>query len=102
MYPNPAHADQQIFVVEKLEPLRQYQFRFAAENAVGVGDYSQERFEVMPKRSAPEPPKILGEIYQGFAINPYPDRFELRWQVPQDNGERIDYFEISHVPVSDP
>ncbi|CAG7729553.1 unnamed protein product [Allacma fusca] len=92
-------VDLQIFVVEKLEPLHQYQFRFAAENAVGVGDYDQERFEIMPKRSSPEPPKILGEINHGFTYNPYQDKYELRWQVPQDNGEKIDHFEISHQIV---
>lgn len=53
----------------------------------------------MPRRSAPEPPVILSESYNGVANTPYPDRFELRWSVPQDNGERIQAFEISYAPV---
>lgn len=53
----------------------------------------------MPKRSAPEPPLILNEAFNGVATSPYPDRFDFRWNVPPDNGERILAFEISYVPV---
>jgi len=28
-----------------------------------------------------------------------PSRFELSWRLPQDNGEPIDYFEITAFPV---
>ncbi len=79
-------VDQYVFIVENLEPLHTYYFRFAAENEVGIGHWAHERPETMPRRSAPEPPIILTESYNGVASTPFPDRFELRWSVPQDNG----------------
>lgn len=30
----------------------------------------------MPRRSAPEPPLILSEAYNGVANTPYPDRYK--------------------------
>jgi hypothetical protein len=94
-------ADQQLFIVDGLTPLRTYFFRFAAENAVGVGEWAHERPEVMPRRSAPEPPPIVNEAsWGGVANTPYPNKFELRWTVPPDNGERILAFEIEYQPVS--
>lgn len=30
----------------------------------------------------------------------YPDEFEMRWNVPADNGEPIDYYQIHYCPVS--
>ncbi|XP_021944493.1 fasciclin-2 isoform X2 [Folsomia candida] len=92
-------VDQYVFIIEGLEPLHTYYIRFAAENDVGIGHWAFERPETMPRRSAPEPPLILSEAYNGVANTPYPDRFELRWSVPQDNGERIEAFEISYAPV---
>lgn len=91
---------QQLFTIEGLEPMRTYRVRFAAENEVGLGNWALERPESTPRRSAPEPPIILNEINgNSAAITAYPDRFELIWKIPPDNGERIEAFEISYVPV---
>jgi len=92
-------VDQQVFIVDGLEPLRTYYFRFAAENQVGIGDWAHERPEVMPRRSAPEPPQIQNQVYGGIATTPYATKFELRWALPPDNGEIITAFLISYVPV---
>ena len=29
-----------------------------------------------------------------------PDRYELSWFIPEDNGEMIDFFEVSFYPVT--
>lgn len=93
-------VDQQLFTIEGLEPMRTYYVRFAAENEVGLGDWAQERPETTPRRSAPESPTIMNpNDGNGVAITAYPDRFELFWKVPPDNGERIEQFEISYQPV---
>lgn len=94
-------ADQHEFMIDGLEPMRTYYIRFAAENEVGLGYWAQERIETTPRRSVPEPPIILNEVhgFHGIAITAYPDRFELIWRVPPDNGERIEAFEIAYVPV---
>ncbi|ODM98953.1 Fasciclin-2 [Orchesella cincta] len=92
------NVEQQLFTIENLEPMRTYFVRFAAENEVGLGNWALERPETTPRRSAPETPVILNEV-NGVAITAYPDRFELIWRVPPDNGERITAFEISYVPV---
>ncbi|CAL8091779.1 unnamed protein product [Orchesella dallaii] len=91
-------VDQQLFTIENLEPQRTYFVRFAAENEVGLGVWSKERPEITPRRSAPESPTIQNEV-NGVAITAYPDKFELIWRVPPDNGEKITAFEISYVPV---
>jgi len=91
-------VDQQLFTIEGLEPMRTYFVRFAAENEVGLGNWALERTETTPRRSAPESPIIQNEV-NGVAITAYPDRFELIWRVPPDNGERITAFHISYVPV---
>ena len=93
--------DQQEFIIDGLEPMRTYYIRFAAENEVGLGYWAHERIESTPRRSVPEPPIILNEVqgFHGIAITAYPDRFELYWRVPQDNGERIEAFEITYMAV---
>jgi neural cell adhesion molecule len=35
-----------------------------------------------------------------IVISPYADHFELRWNVPADNGEPIDFYQIRYCPVS--
>lgn len=93
-------VDQQFFTIEGLEPLRTYFVRFAAENDVGLGDWALEKAESTPRRSAPETPLIMNEINgHSAAITAYPDKFELIWKVPADNGEKIERFEISYQQV---
>lgn len=92
-------TDQAEYVIEDLLPLKRYNFRFAAENHVGLGEWSQEKVEIMPSRAAPEKPILHVETFHGVAHTPYSNNYELRWVVPPDNGERIEAFEISYTPV---
>ena len=45
-------------------------------------------------------------FFQGYQVEndvlnlTSPDRFELSWFLPEDNGELIDYFEVSFYPVT--
>ncbi|GIY24720.1 fasciclin-2 [Caerostris extrusa] len=81
------------YVLKDLKPRTAYKFQFAAWNDVGGGEWSPERRIVTPAESAPEPPKF---ITPGGNISTYPDRFQIRWTVPLDNGRKIDYFELRY------
>ncbi|KAF8792826.1 fasciclin-2-like isoform X1 [Argiope bruennichi] len=81
------------YVLDDLKPRTAYKFRFAARNEVGVGEWSDERRIVTPAESFPEPPKF---ITPGGNVSTYPDRFQIRWTVPLDNGRKIDYFELRY------
>lgn len=94
-------------MVENLSPQTIYTFRFAARNDVGLGQWSAVRVQGTPSRSVPEPPKILNQFAQQpeegelpIALSMYPDKFDLIWSRPNDNGEPIDYYSIKFCPVS--
>lgn len=92
--------------MENLIPLETYNFRFAAKNDVGLGGFSGNRQITMPRRSVPTEPKILvsnleeGNTREYVALSPYADHFELRWNVPADNGDPIDSYIIKYCIVS--
>lgn len=84
-----------------------FRYRFAARNQVGQGNFGKHIIQSTPKRSYPEPPKLLhkpdvtpenGEDI--IVLSPYSDLFDLRWNTPHDNGERIDFYEVKYCPVS--
>ena len=54
----------------------------------------------MPKRNSPEEPLIYSINYPEVKVIPYTDHYDLQWQVPLDNGEPIDYFQIVYYTVS--
>lgn len=87
------------YILENLEPQTMYSFRFAAKNKVGYGDWSREETHTMPKRAAPEEPFIIAKTENKVVTSSYPDRYELLWSAPPNNGEPIDYFEIAYYPV---
>lgn len=88
------------YILENLEPQNMYSFRFAAKNQVGYGEWSREETHTMPKRAAPEEPYIIAKTENKVVSTPYPDRYELLWSAPPNNGEPIDYFEVAYYPVS--
>lgn len=88
------------YILENLEPQNMYSFRFAAKNQVGYGEWSREETHTMPKRAAPEEPYIIAKTENKIVTTPYPDRYELLWSAPPNNGEPIDYFEVAYYPVS--
>ena len=74
-------------------------FRFAAKSQVGFGEWGREETFTTPKRAAPEEPFIIGKIENKMTSTPYADRYELLWSAPPNNGEPIDFFEVSYILV---
>ena len=68
---------------------------------VGFSDWGREEMHTMPKRAAPEEPTIIAHVDANKVVRTvYPDRYELLWSVPANNGEPIDYFEIVYTQVN--
>lgn len=100
------------YIVENLVPLETYRFRFAARNDVGQGGWTNIPNIMMPRRSAPAEPRILVSdsdlneptrpphandvVPDRVANSPYADHFELRWNVPNDNGDPIESYRIRY------
>jgi neurocan core protein len=90
------------YILEGLEPQTTYNFRFAAQNDVGFGEWAAPEHHTMPKRSFPEEPRILSNPKEeGIVISPYSDHYELTWKIPADNGEPIDQYSIKFCRVSE-
>ncbi|XP_046600374.1 fasciclin-2 isoform X2 [Neodiprion lecontei] len=82
------------YILEGLTPEKSYVFRFSANNEVGDSNWGNGLDATTPRRSAPRKPEILNTT----TVN---DRqFHLRWIIPMDNGEPIDYYEIRYCPIA--
>jgi neurocan core protein len=89
------------YILEGLKPHTTYNFRFAAQNDVGFGNWAAPEHHTMPKTSTPEEPRILSNPREdGVVMSPYSDHYELTWKIPADNGEPIDVYSIKYCPVS--
>lgn len=95
------------YILENLIPEEYYDFRFAATNDVGMGAFKDVPSIAMPRRSQPAEPRILIESHNSkednlsdreniVTVSPYADHFELRWSVPNDNGDPILYYDIRY------
>ncbi|CAG9819922.1 unnamed protein product, partial [Phaedon cochleariae] len=95
------------YILENLTPEETYHFQFAARNDVGMGAFQNAGSVTMPRRSVPAEPKILMESHRVkdennsnredmIALSPYADHFELRWGVPNDNGEPIQFYLVRY------
>ncbi|KAJ8927972.1 hypothetical protein NQ314_019498 [Rhamnusium bicolor] len=90
------------YILENLVPEETYHFRFAARNDVGMGMYRNVESITMPRRSEPAEPRILttqstkeentSNREDIVTTSPYADHFELRWSVPNDNGDPIQHY----------
>ncbi|XP_066245045.1 fasciclin-2 isoform X4 [Euwallacea similis] len=92
------------YILENLVSEATYHFRFAARNDVGLGPWTNGPVIMMPRRSAPAEPTILvpGVVNltetKEFSA-PYSNHFEIRWNVPADNGEPIEHYLIRFCQV---
>uniref|UniRef100_A0A1L8DM60 Putative neural cell adhesion molecule l1 n=1 Tax=Nyssomyia neivai TaxID=330878 RepID=A0A1L8DM60_9DIPT len=93
------------YIVEGLMPQTTYNFRFAARNLVGLGQWSAYKLQSTPRRSEPEPPRLLHNAIdetddgeEPMVMSPYADHFEVRWSVPPNNGEVIDFYQLRYCP----
>jgi hypothetical protein len=64
-------GDNGVFILEELQPTTTYDFRFAARNLVGLGEYGASSQITMPQRGPPEAPRIstYGHEVYGGVIN---------------------------------
>jgi len=93
------------YILENLQPRTTYDFRFGSKNLVGFSEWGAGKQLTMPARGPPEKPRIntLGKTdgLENDVLNlTSPDRYELSWFIPEDNGEMIDFFEVSFYPVT--
>ena len=93
------------YKLEGLEPRMSYMMKFAAENEVGIGFWSNEQRIVMPFESVPESvPFILQDPMihpeSGDVRSSSPHEFLVQWSKPQTNGREIDQYRIRYHRVS--
>nr|CAI5826296.1 unnamed protein product [Callosobruchus analis] len=97
------------YYLENLVPEETYHFRVAATNDVGTGHFLNVQSQTMPRRSVPAEPKILVSTHKEYNMSdredmvipsPYADHFELRWNVPSDNGEPILHYLVRYCVIS--
>lgn len=84
------------YILSNLIPRAKYQFSVAARNVVGDGPWKTADY-IMPEETVPEPPKIKT---RDESLSEYPDRFEVRWEIPNDNGKPIQKYGIRYFRVS--
>lgn len=90
------------YILEGLEPQTTYNFKFAAQNDVGFGDWAAQEHLTMPKGSSPEEPRILTNTKEeGVVMSPYSSRYELTWKIRAHNGEPIDQYTITFCRVGE-
>lgn len=80
--------------IDGLEPKQKYWFRFAAHSAVGTGPYSETLSRETPPEMAPDPPIVLSN-----ENSMYPNKYEIRWAVPRDNGRPVRHFRVTYFKV---
>ncbi|XP_043504363.1 fasciclin-2 [Polistes fuscatus] len=90
-----------IYVLEGLKPQTPYDFRFAAINKVGQGNWGGFYRETTPVRTAPNAPKIITNKLEpnGYDVSTFSNQYELFWTVPADNGEPIDKYIVRYCQV---
>jgi len=87
------------YILEDLEPLMTYTFRFAVKNQVGYSQWSAPQEYRMPKIAAPEEPVFIGRMINKVVSSSYHDSYELLWKIPNDNGAHIQRFQIIFFSV---
>jgi len=90
----------QQYSIDQLLPNTRYNFRFAAENAVGRSEWSGMKTELMNDVGPPLPPLIFAKE-EGVNEAVYFDRYDLQWRAPLDNGSPIDSYMIVYHQVKE-
>ena len=97
-------ANSPYYFLNGLKAKTLYEFRFTAENEVGQGPESEPIREELPLESQPEPVTIIQDDpardpNSGDVLSRYSRSFTLKWTEPQDNGGRIQSYDIKWYRV---
>ncbi|XP_017763554.1 PREDICTED: fasciclin-2 isoform X2 [Eufriesea mexicana] len=87
------------YVLGNLEPHTSYEFRFAARNEVGLGNWGAFRRETTPVKTFPNEPKIITESTTEYTLSKFSNQYEVSWVAPADNGQPIDMYEIKYCQI---
>ncbi|XP_011499152.1 PREDICTED: fasciclin-2 [Ceratosolen solmsi marchali] len=88
-----------IYVVENLEPQTNYEFRFAASNEAGRGNWGMNKRFSTTMRSVPGLAHFLPTPEGAYILSHYHDKYNAKWSVAPDNGMSIDYYEVKWCKV---
>ncbi|XP_043677311.1 fasciclin-2 isoform X6 [Vespula pensylvanica] len=88
-----------VYVLEGLKPQTSYDFRFAAINKVGQGNWGTFYRETTPGRTFPKEPTIITKVSSEYDVSMFSNQYELLWTVPPDNGEPIDMYQIRYCQI---
>ncbi|KAF3424157.1 hypothetical protein E2986_06106 [Frieseomelitta varia] len=86
------------YVLEGLKPHTSYEFRFAARNEVGLGNWGAYHQEITPVRTFPNEPKIITPTGE-YDLSRFNNQYELAWLAPADNGEPIDMYRVKYCQI---
>ncbi|XP_076169272.1 neural cell adhesion molecule fasciclin 2 isoform X2 [Ptiloglossa arizonensis] len=87
-----------LYVIKGLKPQTPYEFRFAAKNKVGMGNWGAFHRETTPGKTFPNEPKIVTSDNE-YDVSKYNHQYELSWLDPADNGEPIDMYQIRYCQI---
>ena len=114
------------YILKGLIPRKIYFLSFAVENDVGVSDWTREYEKMMPKESFPDCPRFTNDRQSALATSAVtinlaslttittssscssnlrpidgdlPDRFDVKWLQPNDNGRLIEFYALKVYPV---
>lgn len=85
-------------MIKGLKPQTPYEFRFAAKNKVGMGNWGAFHRETTPGKTFPNEPKIVTSDNE-YDVSKYNHQYELSWLDPADNGEPIDMYQIRYCQI---
>ncbi|XP_050599265.1 fasciclin-2 isoform X3 [Bombus affinis] len=98
MAKNKTWSTNSSYVLEDLKPQTSYEFRFAARNVVGLGNWGAYYREITPGRTFPNEPKIMMPSAE-YDVSRFNNQYELTWLAPADNGEPIDMYQIKYCQI---
>jgi len=94
------------YILKGLIPRSFYYLSFAVENDVGTSDWTREYEKIMPRESVPDCPKFTYDQHASGCVlsnrpieGNLPDRFDVKWLQPNDNGRPIEFYVLRYYPV---
>ncbi|KOX74827.1 Fasciclin-2 [Melipona quadrifasciata] len=86
------------YALKDLKPQTSYEFRFAARNMVGLGNWGAYHEETTPVKTFPNEPKIITSPGE-YDSSKFSNQYKLTWVMPDDNGEPIDMYQVKYCQI---